>query len=134
MGIVVTGAGEIGVCEMEHPISYIRGQSLRISKPLWTIYFQQKKKSQPAAKCNGEDFLPAVSFAFTLWADTSFFTLFKSPLRQASNNSRPGSFWEGEFCSSNDRRLAAIFETKSQNLSYVTRFSEEGCSTKFSRV
>jgi hypothetical protein len=34
--------------------------------------------------------------------------LFKSPFLQASKSSLPGSFWEGEFCSSIDRRAAAI--------------------------
>lgn len=45
----------------------------------------------PAAKWSGDDFLPDVSLALTLCALTSFLTLAKSPFRQASNNSRPGS-------------------------------------------
>lgn len=48
----------------------------------------------PAAKCNGVDFLPAVSLELTFTEFTSVFTLVKSPPRQASNNSRPVSqFW-----------------------------------------
>lgn len=46
----------------------------------------------PAAKCSGVDLRPAMSFAFTFTASTSFFTLETSPLRQASNSSLKAPF------------------------------------------
>lgn len=46
----------------------------------------------PAAKCRGVDLRPAMSFAFTFTASTSFFTLETSPLRQASNSSLKAPF------------------------------------------
>ena len=45
----------------------------------------------PAAKCNGVDFRPAVSRAFTVCDVISFFTLTRSPVLHASNRSRSGS-------------------------------------------
>uniref|UniRef100_A0A8W7P1H0 Uncharacterized protein n=1 Tax=Anopheles coluzzii TaxID=1518534 RepID=A0A8W7P1H0_ANOCL len=45
----------------------------------------------PAAKCNGVDFLPAVSRAFTVCGVISFFTFARSPVLHASNSSRSGS-------------------------------------------
>jgi hypothetical protein len=53
--------------------------------------FDNKGIILPAAKCRGEDFLPAVSLALTFWGETNFLTLETSPLRQASNSSRRGS-------------------------------------------
>uniref|UniRef100_A0A182LU25 Uncharacterized protein n=1 Tax=Anopheles culicifacies TaxID=139723 RepID=A0A182LU25_9DIPT len=45
----------------------------------------------PAAKCNGVDFLPDVSRAFTVCGVISFFTFARSPVLHASNSSRSGS-------------------------------------------
>jgi hypothetical protein len=45
-------------------------------------------ENKPAAKWRGEDFRPAVSFEFTLWQFTSFFTLFKSPFLHASKKNQ----------------------------------------------
>lgn len=45
-------------------------------------------QSKPAAKCNGVDFLPAMSLAFTFTESTSLLTRETSPLRQASKSSR----------------------------------------------
>lgn len=47
--------------------------------------------NSPAAKCNGVDFRPAVSLAFTVCELINFFTLTMSPVLHASNNSRNGS-------------------------------------------
>jgi len=54
----------------------------------------RRKSYSPAAKWRGVDFLPAVSLAFTVWGLTNFFTLDKSPVLHASNNSLKGSFDE----------------------------------------
>jgi len=92
----------------------------------WFVYWKSMEREWkqnrflPAAKWSGDDFLPAVSLELTFCVVTSFFTLFKSPFLHASNNSRPGSFWEGEFCSSIERRLVAIFNFNSRR---ATSFS-----------
>ena len=73
----------------------------------------------PAAKWRGDDFLPAVSLALTLWWLTSFFTLFRSPFLQASNRSLPGSLaWEGDDESfwSNDRLVAIFIHLLTRNI------------------
>ncbi|MPC17670.1 hypothetical protein E2C01_010535 [Portunus trituberculatus] len=62
----------------------------------------------PAAKCRGEDFLPAVSLAFTFCGVTSFFTLTRSPFLHASKSSRSGSFPEISFCEAKADLLEAI--------------------------
>ena len=75
--------------------------------------------SIPAAKWRGDDFLPAVSLALTLWWLTSFFTLFRSPFLQASNRSLPGSLaWEGDDESfwSNDRLVAIFIHLLTRNI------------------
>lgn len=80
--------------------------------PRWIISVSVKQaQNKPAAKWRGVDFLPAVSFAFTLVDETSFLTLFKSPFLHASNNSLPGSFCDGMFESlvRAARRPVAIF-------------------------
>lgn len=45
----------------------------------------------PAAKCRGVDLRPAVSRALTVFGVTNTFTLARSPVLHASNNSLKGS-------------------------------------------
>ncbi len=73
-------------------------------------------QNSPAAKCRGDDFLPAVSLALTLCVLTNFLTLLRSPFRQASNNSLPASFEPDERSQCIPvRRVVAILNLRNVN-------------------
>ena len=96
----------------------------------------------PAAKCSGDDLLPAVSLAFTLEASTRARILRMSPPLQASNKSRIGSV--GEIRSGlADRDISEeivfiliLLIKKVNRISHLSAFSTKGyrrdCTVKHS--